>query len=62
MTKIDDKTHAEVERLLNCAIHELVFACKHCEEDQPEDANNCLITAQMNIEQANELLVKSEGI
>lgn len=48
--KINDALHAEVERQLNLTIHELVFAIKHSDDDQVDDACNCLITAQSNIE------------
>lgn len=55
---INDEMHAEVERNLNAAIHELVFAIKHSEDDQADDACTCLVQAQMNIERINEMLAK----
>lgn len=59
--RVPDAVHARIEDLCNKAIHELVFACQHSDQDDVEDACHCLIQAQMNIEQANTLLVELEG-
>ncbi len=51
---LSDEAFTEIERLLNCAIHELVFASHHAEEDQPDEAADCLVTARMNIDRVLE--------
>lgn len=59
-TKISDQQLEDAQRLLNKAIHELVFAIHFAEEDNPGDANQCLMTAQGNIEQVNEMMAQLE--
>lgn len=49
---LSDSQLDEVTRLLNLAIHEIVFACHHAEDDQLDESSNCLMTAGLNIEQA----------
>jgi hypothetical protein len=57
-SKISDELAAETEHLLNAAIHELVFAIQHANNDEPDDACTCLVQAQINIETINEKLAK----
>lgn len=54
---ISNDTHAKVEDLLNKAVHELVFASHHSEQDEAEDALTCLVQAQMNIEAVSDMLL-----
>jgi DNA-binding MurR/RpiR family transcriptional regulator len=46
---------------LNASIHELVFACQHLDQDDLEDAANCLMTAQATIESVAGEIVTLEG-
>jgi hypothetical protein len=48
---ISDKQFEAIERLGNCAIHEIVFALHHAEDDQQLEAAESLMTAQQNLEQ-----------
>lgn len=52
-------TDAEFEAFkgrLNSAIHELVFACQHLDQDDLDDALTCMVTAGSTIEAvANEV-------
>lgn len=60
--KISDAQFESIKTRLNAAIHELVFAVKHAEEDQLDDAATCLVTAQGTIEYVNlELVAMEEG-
>ena len=56
--KISDALHAEVERLLYCAVSELVFAIKHAQHDELDDACTCLVQATKNINQVADKLCK----
>jgi hypothetical protein len=56
-------TEAEIEAIrasLNNAIHELVFACQHLDQDDMEDASVCLMTAQGTIESVANQLVQDQ--
>ncbi len=62
MPKLTDPQFAEIERRLNNAVHELVFTIKHCEDDQLDDASNCLMTVSSVInEVADEIVIASES-
>lgn len=57
-------TEAEFEAAkasLNNAIHELVFACQHLDQDDLEDAAQCLMTAQGTIEAVANKVAELEG-
>ena len=47
----------EIERLVNCTIRELIFALHHCEENQLDDAGNCLMTIGTNHARIEEILL-----
>jgi hypothetical protein len=56
-------TEVEIEAMkasLNNAIHELVFACQHMDQDDMEDAAVCLMTAQGTIESVANQLVQNQ--
>jgi ADP-heptose:LPS heptosyltransferase len=55
-TKITDEQFATLADQLNTTIHELVFAIQHAENDELEDAANCLATAQMTINQVADVI------
>ncbi len=44
-----DAECAEIVRLANLAIHEVVFTGQHIEDDQIEEAQQALMTAQSNL-------------
>jgi hypothetical protein len=46
MPHLTDKEYESIEQRMNSAIHEIVFACKHAEDDELEEASDCLMTAQ----------------
>ena len=58
---VSDAKYEAIKARLNAAIHELVFACQHLEQDEPDDAAVCLMTAQGTIESVSEELVGLEG-
>ena len=47
---LTDAQFGQIENLLNCAIHEAVFALKHAEDDQHDDALTCITQVQANAE------------
>jgi hypothetical protein len=49
--KLSDAKLADLERLANAAIDEIVFMKKHAEDDQLEEAAICGHQACMNLEQ-----------
>jgi hypothetical protein len=57
---ITDTDAAEIERLANCAIHEIVFANHHAQDDEIEEAQDCLIIAQSNLTSIADLLTRKE--
>jgi hypothetical protein len=57
---LPDTRFAEVERLINCTIHELVFVLNHAEYDQIEDAAQALMTAQNNLDVVAETLAQHD--
>jgi hypothetical protein len=59
--KLTDAEIEEMKASLNNAIHELVFACQHLDQDDMEDASVCLMTAQGTIETVANRVVKAEG-
>lgn len=59
--RISNTEHAEIERLCNCAIHEIVFAVQHSDQDDVDDACQCLMTAQGNLERVAEMLSAKEN-
>ncbi len=58
---LTDEEFQSLRESINNAIHELVFAAKHLEEDQIEDAANCLMTAQGTIESVAEQVAGRES-
>jgi hypothetical protein len=50
-TKLTDAQHESIEQRLNRAIHELVFAIKHAEDDELTEASECIMTAQSTIDE-----------
>lgn len=60
MTSLTNDEFESVKRRLNAAIHEIVFACHHAEEDNLEDAANCLMTAQGVLEEVAREIVDTE--
>ncbi len=57
---ITDAEAAEWVRILDLTIHELVFAAHHVEEDNVDDAQTCMVTAQENLSRIDEALAKHE--
>jgi hypothetical protein len=55
---IPDRDFEAIERTLNTTIHELVFCCQHAGDDNVEDAQNALMTAQGNLEEVAEILLR----
>ena len=49
MSQISDAKYEELKARLNNAIHEIVFACHHLEDDQLDDTATCLCMAQHTI-------------
>lgn len=47
--KLSDAQFESIKARLNSAIHELVFAVQHAEDDNLDDAATCLVTAQGTI-------------
>lgn len=63
MSRKERLSDAEFEALkstINQTIHELVFACQHLDQDDLEDAQQCLMTAQGNLERVGEKLAEME--
>jgi hypothetical protein len=60
--KLTDEQFEAIKTSLNQAIHELVFAVHHAEEDRLDDAATCLVTAQGTIESVAEQLVTADGM
>jgi len=57
-------TDAEFEAIkasLNNAIHEIVFAVKHAEDDNLDDAATCQVTAQDTISRIADQIVQAGG-
>jgi hypothetical protein len=50
---VPDAKFEALKGRLNSAIHELVFACQHLEQNDLDDAANCLMTAHGTIESVN---------
>lgn len=57
MSRLSDKKFESVKERLNSAIHEIVFAVQHAEDDNLEDAGTCLVTAQGTIDHVAEELI-----
>lgn len=60
MDRLTDVEFRDLRESINNAIHELVFAAKHLEDDQVEDAAQCLMTAQGTIETVAERVAAKE--
>jgi len=58
--RLSDAKFEELKGRLNNAIHEIVFACHHLEDDQLDDAATCLVTAQATVENVAEEVVAIE--
>lgn len=59
---ISDSEFESMKVTLNSAIHELVFAVQHMDNDEVESAQDSLVTASMNIEEvANKLASFAAG-
>lgn len=56
---IDDQSFEEIERLANAAIHELVFAIQHTEQDEPVEAGHCLDQVVLNVDSISDLLAEA---
>jgi len=56
MRALNDKEFEDVERLVNAAIHELVFAMHHIGDDMTEDAQDCLTTVSANVSVIQEMV------
>lgn len=50
MPALTDAQFAEIERLGNAAIHEIVFALQHLGQDDYDDALTCLVQVLQNCE------------
>lgn len=61
MDRLTDVEFRDLRESINNAIHELVFAAKHLEDDQVEDAAQCLMTAQGTIETVAERVAAKEA-
>ena len=48
VAQIDDITYAQIERTLNCSIHELVWALHHIDDNHFSEALDCLATVTLN--------------
>lgn len=57
---ISDESIAEVERLCNASIRELVMATVHAENDETDDAQNCLSQVHLNIDNLQHYLADCE--
>ena len=53
--KIPDKQASVMTKRINTMIHELVFAAKHIDQDEPGDASNALMLIE---HMAGEILVE----
>jgi hypothetical protein len=42
MPHLTDKEYESIEQRMNSAIRKIVFACKHAEDDELEEASDCL--------------------
>jgi hypothetical protein len=58
--KLTEAEINEIRASLNNAIHELVFACQHLDQDDMEDAAVCLMTDQGTIESVANQLVQDQ--
>ena len=47
---IPDIEWETIERTINACIHELVYALHHIEENETEEAQDCLTTVGMNVD------------
>jgi len=54
---LTDAQFGQIENLLNCAIHEAVFALKHAADDQHDDALTCISQVQANAEAAADIII-----
>jgi hypothetical protein len=57
---ISDQKFEELKAVINTTIHELVAVCSHMEDNEIEDACQCLMTCQGNLDRVAEELVKHE--
>jgi hypothetical protein len=57
MPSLTDIQFESIRRRINSAIHEIVFACKHAEDDHLADASDCLVTAQITLDQVAQEIV-----
>lgn len=56
MKKIPDAKFEELKASMNAAIHEVVFACAHLEQDELDDAAQGLMTAQDTLDRVAEAI------
>jgi hypothetical protein len=56
MSKLIDAQYAELDRLVNATIAELVFLRHYADDEQMPKAGNCQMTAGHNIERIGEIL------
>lgn len=57
---LPDDRLSDVNRLVNQAIHEAVFACQHAGDDQLDEAGNCIAVAKGNLASALEIIEQAE--
>ena len=58
--KLSDQDFTAIKETINTTIHELVMACHHAENDEIDEAQNCLMTCHGNLENvAQELITKA---
>ena len=55
--RIADADFEGMQTTINATIHELVFVCKFIEDDQLEEAQNALMTAQGNLDELAQRLI-----
>lgn len=55
---LTDDQFGQIENLINCAIHEAVFALHHAEENQGDSALTCITQIQSNAEAAAEIIIQ----
>jgi len=59
-SRVKDTDYERMKSSLNSAIHELVFACQHLENDEVGDAAQCLMTAQGTTDLVAQAVAKLE--
>lgn len=53
---LSNQNFEEIKSLANSTIHELVFMVQHAEDNQLDDAINCMDAVNLNIHQITDLL------